>query len=123
MVCLTNYQRVKAERSVSDREGAEHFVLCTLSHNAVISALQMVHEFNSTVLSIQRDIDTLTKFAAVNFDGLPKTLVPVLSSIETTIMPKRWRTSRQRLQPIPLDQGLQGQSSNTNDMHAGTHLC
>ena len=59
------------------------------------------------MLAIQKDIDTLTKYAAIGFDGLPEALRPVLASVESGNMPKRWRTAGQAT-PVPLEQGLQG---------------
>lgn len=76
----------------------------------VLHILQSVHHFNCTLVSIQRDIEALTKFAAIGFDGLPLELQPVLASVQTGTMPKKWRprSDHHEIQTIPLDQGLQG---------------
>lgn len=72
--------------------------------------LQSIFHFNRTMLEIQRDIDMLTDYSAIGFDGLPEYLQPVLASVDAGIMPKRWRQQEKAgVLPISLEQGFQGQ--------------
>ncbi len=76
----------------------------------VLLLFQSISHFNCTVLEIQRDIDMLTEYAAIGFDGLPENLQPVLASVDTGTMPKKWRKQwYSGLVPISLEQGFQGQ--------------
>jgi hypothetical protein len=88
-------------------------VLCvwetTMLHIVLIVHSQSVCHFNSTLLGVHRDIERVTKSAAVGFDDLEEQLEPVLSSIEAGNMPRRWRSTNQPLLPVSLEQGLQGE--------------
>lgn len=89
---------------VLDRPSGQEFIVLLLC------CVQSVVQFNSAMLAIQRDIDTLTKFAAIGFDGLPVSLQPVLASVEAGNMPKQWYSMQSQAWaiPVPLDYGLQG---------------
>ena len=59
------------------------------------------------MLEIQKDIDILTEYAAIGFDGLPEHLQPVLTSVGAGTMPMKWRPQElSGLLPIPIEQGF-----------------